>query len=386
MMHRRHFIKLGGLAAAAGVVRPSVTRTGEQENSDAASTTVRFDTDGLGLTPREYSSMLKEMALDGKINPDYYSLGGSIEELERQFARLLGKESAVFMPTGTLANQIALRKLAGENKRVLIQAESHVYNDSGDCAEVLSGLNLIPLAQGKATFTLDEVKQWVQRSSGGRVEVKVGVISIESPVRRIHHEMFDFEEMKGICAYARENNIKLHLDGARLFNMPYHSGKQIIDYTSLFDTVYVSLWKCFNAASGAVLAGSKQFTGGLFHLRRMFGGSLPQSWPCAAVAARYADGYLGEYSKAWESADRFFSLLQENDRFKVEKNINGTSIVKMVVKGIDPDKFAARLLSKGIVLPHPEKETGVFWLTVNTTLNRVKPNYLSASYIGALNS
>jgi len=383
-MHRRHFIKLGGFAAVAGAVNPSVTFTGEQETQGAVSKTVRFDTDGLGLTPQEYSSMLSRMATESKIKSDYYSLGGVVEELEQKFARLLGKESAVFMPTGTLANQMALRKLAGENKRVLVQAESHIYNDSGDCAEQLSGLNLIPLASGQATFTLDEVQQWVQRSAGGRVETKVGVISIESPVRRQHHEMFDFEEMNRICTYARENNIKLHLDGARLFNMPHHCGKQITDYTSLFDTVYVSLWKCFNAASGAVLAGTKKFTEGLFHVRRMFGGSLPQAWPCVAVAVRFADNYLAEYSKAWRSADRFFSLLQENTRFKMLKNPRGTSIVQLTVEGIDPEKFVARLLSKNIVLSHPQKDTGAFWLTVNTTLNRITPNDLAGSFLAGV--
>jgi threonine aldolase len=183
IMHRRHFIELGGLAAIAGALEPAVALQGRQETPRIASQMIRFDTDGLGLTPQEYSSLLNAVATDKGITPDYYSLGGAVEEMEQKFASLLGKEGAVFMPTGTLANQIALRKLAGENKRVLVQTESHIYNDCGDCAESLSGLNLIPLAPGQATFGVDEVDRWVQRSSGGRVETNVGVISIETPVR-----------------------------------------------------------------------------------------------------------------------------------------------------------------------------------------------------------
>lgn len=383
-MQRRQFIKLGGFTAAAGLVNPRIALGDEHQSPDKFSRTIKFNTDGLDLSPQEYSSVLSTLAADHRIKADYYSLGGVVEELEQQFARLLGKESAVFMPTGTLANQIALRKLAGENKRVLVQAESHIYNDSGDCAEVLSGLNLIPLAPGEATFGLDEVKQWVQRSSGGRVETKVGVISIESPVRRKHHEMFDLDEMRKICTYARENDIRLHLDGARLFNVPYHSGREIREYTSLFDTVYVSLWKCFNAASGAVLAGSKQFTEGLFHTRRMFGGGLPQAWPCAAVATKYADDYPDQYSTAWKAADRFISLLEKNGSFKVEKITSGTSVFGMIVEGIDPNKFAERLMSRAIVLPHQQKDTREFWMTVNTTLNRVNPQELVESFVEAL--
>ncbi len=271
-MERRQFLKLGGMAATAGLVHPPFAQDVKDKRPDKFSETINFTTDGLGLNPRKYSSQLSQLAAEAKINADYYSRGGAVEELEQQFARLLGKESAVFMPTGTLANHVAVRKLAGESRRVLVQAESHLYNDSGDGATVMSGLNLIPLAPDQATLTLDEVKRWVERSSSGRVETRIGAISIESPVRRKRHEMFDFEEMNKISAYAREHNIRLHLDGARLFNVPHHSGRKIEEYTTLFDTVYVSLWKCFNAASGAMLAGSKEFTEGLFHVRRMFGG------------------------------------------------------------------------------------------------------------------
>ena len=382
-MHRRRFLELGGLAAVAGAVGPAVASHGNAESVWTAPLTVRFDNDGLGLTPQEYSSLLNEVAADKSITPDYYSLGGAVAELEQKFAALLGKEAAVFMPTVTLANQIALRKLAGENKRVLVQAESHIYNDCGDCAESLSGLNLIPLAPGEATFGVDEVERWVQRSAGGRVETKVGVISIETPVRRKHHEMFDVDAMVKIAAYARTHGIKLHLDGARLFNVPHHSGKSILEYSSLFDTVYISLWKCFNAASGAVIAGSKNFTEGLFHLRRMFGGGLPQAWPFASVAMRYVDSYLKDYASAWHVADEFLAAIQKSDRMTVGKVANGTSAFQVAVSGVDPRTFADRLLKKNIFLPQLQKESGVFWLTVNCTLNRTSARDLAGAFVEA---
>jgi threonine aldolase len=211
----------------------------------------------------------------------------------------------------------------------------------------------------------------------------VGVISIETPVRRKHHEMFDYEEMKKISAYAREHGIKTHLDGARLFNVPHHSGKSIIEYTSLFDTVYVSLWKCFNAASGAVLAGSKNFTDGLFHLRRMFGGSLPQAWPFASVATRYVDDYLKDYSRAWNVADELISALGKSDRVTIGRVANGTSAFQMAISVVAPLMFAERLLKKNIVLPQPQKDTGVFWMTVNTTLNRISARDLAVTFLEA---
>ena len=122
---------------------------------------------------------------------------------------------------------------------------------------------------------------------------------IESPVRRLYHQVFDFAAMQAVCAFARDRGIRLHLDGARLFNVPYHTGRSVQEMTGLFDTVYVSLWKCFNAASGAILAGSAKTIDGLFHMRRMFGGSLPQAWPILAVARKYIAGYPEAYAQAW---------------------------------------------------------------------------------------
>ena len=90
-------------------------------------------------------------------------------EFEAWFAKLLGKERALFMPTGTLANHIALRALARGRSRVVVQDVSHVYNDTGDGCQTLSNLNLIPLAPGKATFTREDVERVLARTASGRV-------------------------------------------------------------------------------------------------------------------------------------------------------------------------------------------------------------------------
>src|SRR5262249_25243889 len=143
------------------------------------------------------------------LTPDSYSLGGVVEKLEERMATALGKETAVWLPTGTLANHLAVRLLAGNKRRVLVQAESHLYNDCGDCAQTLSGLTLIPLARGKATFTLEDVEAAAYDTQTGRVLTPIGAIQIETPVRRRQGERFDFEQMKRIAAWARAHNAGL---------------------------------------------------------------------------------------------------------------------------------------------------------------------------------
>ena len=140
IMQRRSFLATP-LAAfqVAAAAEPSDTRV------DATG-------DGVHHTPKEYSRLLARLTEADTVAPDSYSLGGVVQKLEARMASLLGKETAVWLPTGTLANHLAVRLLAGNRRRVLVQAESHLYNDCGDCAQTLSGLTLIPLARGKAEF------------------------------------------------------------------------------------------------------------------------------------------------------------------------------------------------------------------------------------------
>jgi threonine aldolase len=385
-MKRRHFLSIAGAAATAGwaASAPGLSRSRPELAPSDGRPLVDFSVDGLGLTPREYAADLAALAEGSSIEVDYYSLGGTVAELELRFAALLGKERAIFVPTGTLANHMAVRKLAGFDRRVLVQADSHLFNDCGDCASLLSGLTLVPLAAGRSTFTVEDVAPWVSRTAGGRVESRIGVIMIESPVRRLSHQVFDFAAMRAVSAFARDRGIRLHLDGARLFNVPYHTGRSVQEMTGLFDTVYVSLWKCFNAASGAILAGSAKTIDGLFHMRRMFGGSLPQAWPILAVALKYIAGYPEAYAQAWARASRFLALLQAEARFAVERVPNGTSAFKLILRQGDASAFVVRLQARGVILPHPEGDPPVFRMIVNPSLNRVDPAELAHDFVQAI--
>lgn len=381
-MQRRDFMKVGALSAAASVAAPGAAMTG-RAFPERLFQTVDFTADGLGLTPREYAVLLAERARAVAIETDAYSSGGLISELEHTFARMLGKQHGVFMPTGTLANHLAVRHLAGPDRRVLVQAESHLYNDSGDGSSVLSGLKLIPLAPGQSTFTLNEVEHWVERTAADKITRGIGVISIESPVRRNNHEMFDFDEMRNISAYARSKGIRLHMDGARMAAMPLHSGKSMQDYAALFDTVYISLHKHFNAASGAVVVGDDATLDNLAATRRMFGASLHTVWPEVALVPKYLAEYQKDYANAWAAADAFIVHLQAERRFTVEKIARGTSRFLLRVAGIASEDFAQRLRRRNILL-RDVNALGQFPMQVNATILRMPPRALAAAFASAL--
>ena len=110
--------------------------------------------------------------------------------LEQQFAATLGKEAAIFLPTGTLANHLAIRTLCGRKPRAVVQEQSHLYNDSGDCVSRLSGITLVPLGKDQPAFALDELQAAVERAVTGRVLNPIGAVMIESPVRRQMGQIF----------------------------------------------------------------------------------------------------------------------------------------------------------------------------------------------------
>ena len=314
---------------------------------------VYASSDGIPHTPDEYARLLALLTSGGKVERDSYSPGGLVEQLESRMAASLGKETAVWLPTGTLANQLAVRLLAGARRRVLVQAESHLYRDCGDCCQTLSGLTLIPLAPGKATFTLDEAEAAARDAGDGRVATPIGAIQIETPVRRRVGETFDFAELRKIAAWARERRIGLHLDGARLFLESAYTRRPVKEYTALFDTVYVSLYKYFNAAAGAVLAGPNSLLADLYHTRRMFGGGLPHVWPYAAVALHYMDGFEHRFQKAVANAERVISTLGTDSNFELQRIPHGTNIFRMRLTGVNAPVYQGRLEAAGITALAP---------------------------------
>jgi len=365
-LNRRRFMQLGGLGASGLALQPA--RIHAQKSSDEDDGVVRLMGDGLGLNPAQYSRLLARLSAEKAITPDAYSLGGIVEELETEFARVLGKERAIFMPTGTLANHMAVRALAGGASRVIVQEQSHFYQDEGDCAQTLSGLTLMPLAPGRATFTGDDVQQVLDQAKAARVVPRVSVISVETPVRRKQGERFDGGELQKIVELARRQGIRLHLDGARLFLQAAYTGEDPAETARPFDTVYVSLYKYFNAASGAILAGPRDLLDGMYHTRRMFGGGLNTVWPFACVALSSLTGFGDRYRRAVRVSEDLIRELPRHDGFSIERIPSGTNLFHLRVRASDPTAFQKRLAAKGVMLSAPQRDG--FLVGVNETLNR----------------
>ena len=381
LSERREFLKAGALLASLSVTPASALRAFQGPAPDRA---MNMSHDGLVLTPRDYAALLQRITADGNTGEDYYSQGGAVAQLEAACARLLGKKAAVFMPTGTLANHLAVRALAGSDRRVIVQHESHFYNDTGDCAQTLSQLTLVPLARGKATFTRADVEEVVGRTASGRVATRVGAISIETPVRRKAGEQFAMDDLRQVTAYARSEGIRLHLDGARMLLASAYTGTSPAEYAAMFDTVYISLWKGLNAASGAILAGPKSVLDTMFHTRRMFGGGLPQAWPYASVALHFLDGFVDRFRSGIQVSEAFIRELESRGGVKAQRIPTGTNIFRLPVDGVDTAKMRATLAARGIDIAAPPVGSPTMSLNVNESWSRRPAAELATEFLKAM--
>lgn len=334
--------------------------------------TVIFRGDGEPKTPAMMLQQLAEFDREFTLEADSYSLGGNVEQLEKKCAEMLGKEAAVFMPTGTLANHLAIRKLCGVKPRAIVQEQSHLYNDSGDCATRLSHINLIPLVKECPYFTREALKTAVEQSESGRVINPVGAVMIESPVRRQAGKIMPFDEMKAVTDYCRDKRIGTHLDGARLYMMSGATGIPSADYAALFDTVYVSLYKYFGAPFGAILAGTTEFTAGLYHDRRMFGGGLASANFAAALALQGIAGFEARFNRAMAHATALFNKINALDGINVEPFEHGSNIFPLKLgSGIDSKCFVKTLEAYAISVSSPDSDHDQrIMLTVNPTILR----------------
>jgi len=346
---------------------------------------VVFKGDGEPQSPEQLLKNLSTAYKAGLLQPDSYARGGSVAALEERFAEMLGKEAAVFFPTGTLANHMAIRSLCEGKRRALVQEQSHLYQDTGDCATKLSGINLIPLARNHAHFTLEEVRKAATESQAGRVDNPIGAMMIESPVRRQMGQVMSLEEMRAITEYCREQEIGTHLDGARLYMMTAATGIDPKQYSQIFDTVYVSLYKYFGAPFGGILAGDADRLRDMYHERRMFGGALSSAYMAAALALQGSIGFQARFNESIAQAHDLFSRLNQLQGIEITEQTNGSNIFPIALESeAIEQRLVSGLWDRDVFLSPDEGAVRVTRLTVNTTLLRQSNQMLVDCFRDAL--
>jgi len=367
-MNRRELVKLGLTTSVLPLGVSVLSRDGVAAG-EVGSPAVSLVSDGRPLTPIQYATLLQSRLEETGFGSDFYGTGGAVEELESRFASITGKETALFLPTGTMANQLALKVLSRDRSKIFVQDQSHVFRDEVDAAQVVHGKRLMPLAPGAANFTLEDLQSAVDHYRRNEVfETGIGAISIENTVRRRDEEIFDIGEIRRIAGYAREHDIGMHLDGARLHLAAAWSGNSVREYSDWFDTVYISLYKILNAGSGAVLAGPRSVIDDIRHWMKAYGGTMHRNWYNALIALYFLDGVEERMAAVRQRAEDLFRKLDAIDRLRVERVERGSNKVRLYVDIADVDAFGKKLLEDHNVRLSPRNDEGFIPVKVNETL------------------
>jgi threonine aldolase len=386
---RRNFLKTAGLTILPAVIPivPALA-TGKPGQHAAGEPIIRLFGDGEMFEPGDYLKLLQDVNNKQPIKRDNYGMGGEIAALEKKFQEITGKEKAMFMPTGTMANQLAIAVLSGGNTKVFVQDTSHVYRDEADAAQSVFQKRLMPLAKDRAFFSAAELQQAIESLSQEEVfKSGIGAVSIENPVRRNNGQMVPLEEIKKISEYCRSNNIPLHLDGARIYMTMAWSGISIKEYASYFDTIYISLYKYLGAMAGAILCGDKKVMDKMEHLVKIHGGTMYGNWANAAMALHRLEGIEDRLKRTISLWEQVMNELNKSGGIKINALPNGTNIYTAELsKTIDGRKFQQTLAKDfNIRMPPPDKDNRVY-MTVNETLLYREPSYIIDAFKKTFNT
>ncbi|WP_308634124.1 threonine aldolase family protein [Paenibacillus silvisoli] len=239
--------------------------------------------------------------MDGDTDSDIYGNGKLIEDFQSKMAAFLGKESAVFFPSGTMAQQIALRiwsDVLGK-KKVAYHPLCHLEIHEKDGLKELHHLEPVLLADKDRLIALSDVAEMTE---------DISCLLLELPQREIGGQLPAFEELEAIAELCRSRGIKLHLDGARLFEVLPYYGKTAEEVCALFDSVYVSFYKGIGGIAGAILAGGQAFTETSKVWKRRHGGDLISLYPYIVSSDYYFERRIGKMPHYYAAAVELASL------------------------------------------------------------------------------
>ncbi|NTE05262.1 threonine aldolase [Agrobacterium tumefaciens] len=371
---RRDFLKLSTLSALPLIAStmPLNAFSVETNLPSKDSEAVYFINDGIFYRPEDFIQKLQEINTLNAIERDSYGEGATVEKLLNKFKEITGKESAVYLPSGTLANQLAISVLCGDKTKAFVQETSHVYRDEADAAQTLYNKRLIPLAPGKTYFTLEELQESVRYHQDNEAFVgAVGVVSIETPVRRANNQAVPLSEIKRISAWCKEQGYKMHLDGARLHMATAFTHSTVKEYASYFDTVYMCLYKYLGATGGAVLCGDQVIIDQMHHLIKIHGGGIFTNWPSAAIALYHLNDIDEVMTEVIAKANDFMQQMKLMKGLTFIPFENGTNQFNVAVdKTINAQKLNARLRAEHNIVFGQPHEDGFVKVKMNPTLLR----------------
>lgn len=291
---------------------------------------------------------MRKAIAEAVVGDDVFGDDPTVIALEEKVAKLFGMEAALFVPSGTMANQVALASLTQPGDEVIADRQCHIFNYEVAAASALSGLQFNPLDGENGVITTDQIRPHI-RSENLHCPV-TRLIAVENTHNRAGGHVFPFDEMKRIKALADSRGMKVHLDGARLANAVVASGVSFREYASCADTVNMCFSKGLGAPVGSIVGGSAEVIARARKKRKQLGGGMRQAGILAAAAIYALDHHVERLKEDHDRARRLAAAIEAVDGLRLVYPVETNILIFRVDEKIGgAEKFLSILKERGVL-------------------------------------
>jgi len=295
---------------------------------------------------RPTKGMLTAM-LKAKVGDDGFGEDPTVNLLEEKMAELFGMEKALFCPSGTMTNQIAVKVHTRPGDEVICDETSHIYRYEGGGMAFNSGVSIRLIRGDRGRITANHI---VENINADDVHQPItSLVSLENTCNKGGGAVYDFTHIQEIHNTCRDKGLSLHLDGARLFNALDVTDENTKSYGTLFDSISVCLSKGLGAPMGSVLIGNEKFIAYARRIRKVFGGAMRQAGYMAAAGIYALDNHVERIGKDHSCAREIETILNSLSYIDNVLPVHTNIIVFQLSPTIDQQDFLKRLSEKGIL-------------------------------------
>ncbi len=277
------------------------------------------------------TSAMREAMASAELGDDVFGEDPSVIALQRRTAELLGKEAALFVPSGTMSNQIGVRLHCGAGDEFLCESFCHIFNYEQGAYAQLSGIAAYPVEAAEGLPRVEQLEGRIRPDDPHLTRTKL--LSLENTHNRWGGRVLPYDEVAELCRWAHDNGLATHLDGARLFNAVVASGISAADWASHFDTVSVCFSKGLGAPVGSAIVGPQELITNAIRVRKLFGGGMRQAGVIAAAALYALDHHVERLGDDHYNAQLIATAVAECEGLHVRGGRAETNIVILDVDG-----------------------------------------------------
>jgi len=290
---------------------------------------------------------MMQAIMNAEIGDDVYKEDPTVNKLEKKVAEMFGKEEALFFPTGSMANQAAIKLLTQPGEQLICDKWAHVYNYEGGGVSFNSGVSCKLIDGDRGMITAQQVEEAINPPDFYHSPLTT-LVCVENTTNKGGGACYDFEELKKIKTVCENHGLGLHLDGARLMNALVAKKEEPKDYGKIFDTISICLSKGLGTPLGTVLVGNKKVMKNAMRVRKVLGGGMRQIGFMAAAGLYAFENNVKRLGEDHEKASEIAMLLESRSYVENVEPTETNIVIFYLKESFSEEKFMDDLLKKNI--------------------------------------